>query len=52
VNHLRAVVGEGSGGLDVKVTGQAASLVAVGFAYQAAEGFVYELARHGLTVNG
>src|SRR5664280_956402 len=92
VNHLRAVVGEGSGGLDVKVTGQAASLVdsvgafkgldgtlliaagllvavllliiyrspflwllpllAVGFAYQAAEALIYELARHGLTVNG
>ena len=27
VDHIRAVVGEGSGGLDVKVTGQAASLV-------------------------
>src|SRR5664280_2386354 len=92
VNHVRAVVGEGSGGLDVKVTGQAASLVdavgafkgldttlllaagvlvavllliiyrspflwllpllAVGFAYQAAEALIYELARHGLTVNG
>ena len=92
VHHLRAVVGEGSGGLDVKVTGQAASLVdsvgafkgldgtlliaagllvavllliiyrspflwllpllAVGFAYQAAEALIYELARHGLTVNG
>ena len=92
VDHIRAVVGEGSGGLDVKVTGQAASLVdqvsafkgldgtlliaagilvaillliiyrspylwllplaAVGFAYQAAEALIYELARHGLTVNG
>ncbi len=92
VDHLRSVVGEGSNGLDVKVTGQAGSLVdqvsafkgldgtlllaagllvavllliiyrspflwllplvAVGFAYQAAEAVIYELARHGLTVNG
>jgi RND superfamily putative drug exporter len=92
VGHIRSVVGEGSGGLDVKVTGQAASLVdsvgafkgldgtlllaagllvavllliiyrspflwllplvSVGFAYQAAEALIYELARHGLTVNG
>ncbi len=92
VDHIRSVVGEGSGGLDVKVTGQAASLVdqvsafkgldgtlliaagllvavllliiyrspflwllpllAVGFAYQAAEAVIYVLARHGLTVNG
>ncbi len=92
VDHLRSIVGEGAGGLDVKVTGQAASLVdsvkvfkgidgtlllaagllvavlllliyrspflwllplvAVGFAYQAAQGAVYASALHGLVVNG
>ena len=92
VDGIRSTVGTGSGGLQVEVTGAAASLVdsvgafkgidgtlllaagllvtvlllliyrspslwifpllAVGFAYEAAEALIYVLAKHGLTVNG